>query len=257
MHQEKTGKDPEPLSLTKILEGTGLLSPSQNYSTYFTVTFQTEAVFNAQIVWLKKMLPQWIGLLIEKAGVHLAIGNPNNAPLTEGFGLIDSGKTEYHRAKIVAHLRINGELNREAIKYPPTRRMLDGQIKKLLYEEIRTKFPPPFNYNNPNFAASVHCSFYVRPRDYTTLWEESEVRIFNDSRFYDKLNNFLAGKGFETLSYSAPEKTYNILKFIVKIKKEIICRDYYDFENQLQEFFIENLSRNALLRTEEHQEEEN
>jgi hypothetical protein len=126
--------------------------------------------------------------------------------------------------------------------------MLDGQIKKLLYEEIRTKFPPPFDYKNPNFASGVDCTFCVYQSGLNTHWKEKETQIIKSGEFYKKLGGLLVGKGFELLSYSAPEKKSDAMEFRVKIKKEIICSDYYDFENELREFFIENQLRDVLIR---------
>jgi hypothetical protein len=242
MNQATTGKDPEPLSMAKILEGTGLLNSSKTLRTFFKVTFQTEALFDAQITWLKKMLPKWENLLIKKSGTT-TIHNV-------GIRLDDSGKTEYDRAKLIACLWIDGVINGDAIKYPRMKKMLSGQIKKFLAEEIMKKFPPPFDYKHPNFAAGVHCSFSVQHREYNKHWKGSEIKILNDSRFYDKLNDFLAANGFEALSYSTPKKKSDAFKFSVEIKREIIWSDYKNFHNELRKFFLKNLLTNLAVYNE-------
>ena len=235
-------KEPKPLVMAEILNGTGLLDSSSFAVTSFTATITTGAVYNAQVAWLKKKLPLWGDLLATKSGTHpfnpLIYSNERRS-----IGLIDSGKIEDQRAKLVAHLWISGGINTEAIKHLGLRNMLAGQIKKVLATDIVLDFPPPFDYRAPSFAAGVGCSFFVRSFRKDNLWLANEIALSNTPKFRDQLASFLAGRSAELYGYSPLRGDSDSISLDCKFVSDITRPVFSDFKDCLWEFLRNNLSR--------------
>jgi hypothetical protein len=84
------------LSLEKIFSGVeALYNPLR--ATLFTVTIPTRCCLDGEVVWVEKMLPEWIKVLTEKAKVNVI-----------DFSVEDSHKIGDGRAKIVANLCVQG-----------------------------------------------------------------------------------------------------------------------------------------------------
>jgi len=249
MNQATTGKDPEPLSMAKILEGTGLLSPSPISSTYFTVTVHADAVFKAQVAWVKKMLPKWGELLEKKSGTHLAVTDLSGKFPDERIEFDDDYKTnggEFHNVRLIAHLWIKGAINNQTAAHPRMRRMLAGQIKKVLYEEIMANFPPPFNYKNPGYAAGVKCIFSLRNGYNPSWWTKKEMEKINDKQFYKQLDPIFSNKGAELIQFSAPQKRTGTIILSFKFKTDTTYADVRKLEKNVLEFFEKKPVRNCL-----------
>jgi len=150
---------PKRLDMSEIVSGWGESILDLNHSTPFTVVLDTGAKTKGHSKWINANLHRWEKLLNTTSGAQVI--SVQTKDKKENFWEYTIKRERIMGTKIVVRLNTKGTIKFDAIADPDIRKMLRGQLKKILACKIIRNFLPPFDIQNPLFSHTCIDSYQI------------------------------------------------------------------------------------------------